>query len=197
MSKITLDILKILLTMIRIRLKSIRIALGMIRIWFVLARRTSTPTTGHPCTSSTSAWKAARSVCGIATGAVSPTSTTRTRRTNAPFRSVGSHQALPPPSQYWKVTSIRLCCPCTTLYALAVLTHQTSIIVYAQCTTLLCGCIYCFVFTLQTPPCCSHTGNNSVIERFSLRYSNNGGIKIVGDNNVVREGLLEDLTWLV
>eukprot|EP01043_Picozoa_sp_COSAG02_P027513 COSAG02_NODE_1628_length_11586_cov_3.954644_5_plen_729_part_00 len=39
-------------------------------------------------------------------------------------------------------------------------------------------------------------GNDGSISRMHLRYAQNGGLKIVGDRNVVSEFLAEDMTWL-
>ena len=39
-------------------------------------------------------------------------------------------------------------------------------------------------------------GNGNTVTNFQMRYSNNGGLKIVGSNNTISESLFEDLTWL-
>ena len=39
-------------------------------------------------------------------------------------------------------------------------------------------------------------GDRSVVRRFSMRYSNNGGLKVVGSDNLIDDSLFEDLTYL-
>ena len=46
------------------------------------------------------------------------------------------------------------------------------------------------------PPVPTLQGNDSVVRNFSVRYSQGGGLKVVGSRNVVEEALLEDNSWL-
>lgn len=52
------------------------------------------------------------------------------------------------------------------------------------------------VDTGPVPPQTLIEGNRNTVSRFHMRYSNNGGLKIVGSNNTISESLFEDLTWL-
>ena len=46
------------------------------------------------------------------------------------------------------------------------------------------------------PPVPTLQGNDSVVRNFTVRYSQGGGLKVVGSRNVVEEALLEDSSWL-
>jgi hypothetical protein len=83
------------------------------------------------------------------------------------------------------------------------------------CTFKLTNCSGCSVDTVSTifptyqrtipnmgvtvgpvPPGTLLEGDENTVSRFHMRYSNNGGLKIVGNNNSISESLFEDLTWL-
>ena len=46
------------------------------------------------------------------------------------------------------------------------------------------------------PPVPTVQGNDSVVRNFTVRYSQGGGLKVVGSRNLVEEVLMEDSSWL-